>query len=112
ATMLAQVGVRTNTLAELAEQLQAELEPEPADWHLRLQQRGGQPGPDSELAQLLAIVRSADCHAYRLLQFAGADTGALRKLLIEQIRERGSERVNRAPVEAPRRVMRMSTQRD
>ncbi|MFV8756451.1 AAA family ATPase [Nannocystaceae bacterium ST9] len=113
AAMLAQVGVRTPGLAELAEQLHDELEPEPADWHLRLQQRGGQPGPDGDLAQLLAIVRSADCHAYRLLQMAGADTGALRKLLIEQVRERGSERVSRVPaVEAPRRVLRMSTQRD
>lgn len=109
-TLLAQVGVRTQTLAPLADQLHAELEPEPADWHLRLQQRGGQPGPDCDLAQLLAIVRSADCHAYQLLQTAGADTGALRKLLIERVRERGSERVSRAPAAAPRRVQRMSTQ--
>ena len=111
AGMLAEVGVRTAILAQLAEQLQAELETEPADWHLRLQQRGGPPGPDGDLAQLLAIVRSADCNAYRLLQAAGADTGALRKLLIERVRERGSERVSRTPAEAPRRVLRMSAQR-
>jgi ATP-dependent Clp protease ATP-binding subunit ClpC len=112
AAVLAQVGVRTAGLGELSEQLQAEFEPEPADWHLRLQQRGGPTGADGDLGILLAIVRSADCQAYRLLQFAGADTGALRKLLIEHLRERGSERVSRAPAEAPKRVLRMSTQRE
>ncbi len=111
AAILAQVGVRTASLAKLAQQLATELEPEPADWHLRLQQRGDQGGPDVDLGQLLAIVRSADCHAYRLLQTAGGDTGALRKLLIERVRERGSERVSRVvEPRAAARVLRMSAQ--
>jgi ATP-dependent Clp protease ATP-binding subunit ClpC len=92
--VLEQVGVQTDKLPVLRDRLLAELEPEPADWHLRLQQRGSRPGPDCELEQLLAIVRSADCHAYRLLQLAGADTGQLRKLLIEKVRERGRQRVS------------------
>jgi ATP-dependent Clp protease ATP-binding subunit ClpC len=113
AQVLAAVGVRGEALAGLLPEVVEVLEPEPADWHLRLAQRGGPVGPDGDLASLLAIVRSADCHAYRLLQAAGADMAALRKLLIEQVRERGSERANRVVGEpTPRRVVRMSTQRD
>ena len=92
AEVLREVGIGPGNLAELRERIAAEIEPEPADWHLRLQQRGGRPGPDGELAQLLAIVRSADCHAYRQLQLAGADTGRLRKLLIERLRQRSGAR--------------------
>lgn len=113
AQVLAAVGVRGEALAGLLPEVVEALEPEPADWHLRLAQRGGPVGPDGDLASLLAIVRSADCHAYRLLQAAGADMAALRKLLIEQVRERGSERASRVVGEpTPRRVVRMSTQRD
>ncbi|HVI02991.1 MAG TPA: AAA family ATPase [Enhygromyxa sp.] len=96
---LEEVGVVSETLPGLRGRLLAEVEPEPADWHLRLQQRGGRPGPDCDLSQLLAIVRSADCHAYRLLQLAGADTGQLRKLLIERVRERGRQRVSSSAAE-------------
>jgi ATP-dependent Clp protease ATP-binding subunit ClpC len=91
--VLEEVGIVSETLPSLRNRLIGEIEPEPADWHLRLQQRGGRAGPDCDLSQLLAIVRSADCHAYRLLQLAGADTGQLRKLLIERVRERGRQRV-------------------
>lgn len=113
AQVLAAVGMRGEVLASLLPEVVAALEPEPADWHLRLAQRGGPVGPDGDLASLLAIVRSADCHAYRLLLAAGADMAALRKLLIEQVRERGSERANRVVGEpTPRRVVRMSTQRE
>jgi len=93
--VLAEVGIASDQLPELRERLLTHVEPEPADWHLRLQQRGGRAGPDCDLSQLLAIVRSADCHAYRLLQLAGADTAQLRKLLIERVRERGRQRVTR-----------------
>jgi ATP-dependent Clp protease ATP-binding subunit ClpC len=95
ASVLAELDITPAQLPALRDRLRDQVEPEPADWHLRLQQRGGRPGPDGELSQLLAIVRSADCHAYRMLQLAGADTGQLRKLLIERVRERGRERVSR-----------------
>ncbi|MCA9701914.1 MAG: ATP-binding protein, partial [Myxococcales bacterium] len=95
ASVLAEVGVDTKVLPKLRDRIQEEIEAEPADWHLRLQQRGGRPGPEGDLGQLLAIVRSADCHAYRALQLAGADSGQLRKLLIERVRERGHLRANR-----------------
>ncbi len=113
-TVLAEVGIASEVLPALRDHLLAEVEPEPADWHLRLQQRGGRPGPDTDLSQLLAIVRSADCHAYRLLQLAGADTGQLRKLLIERVRERGRQRVTRrasGPSERPSGPVRMSSAR-
>ncbi|WP_052555913.1 hypothetical protein, partial [Enhygromyxa salina] len=95
AALLGEIGISGDQLPALRDQLRDEVEPEPADWHLRLQQRGGRVGPDGELSQLLAIVRSADCHAYRMLQLAGADTGRLRKRLIERVRERGHQRVSR-----------------
>lgn len=95
AAVLAELGLAPKQLAGLRDTLREQAEPEPADWHLRLQQRGGRMGPEEELSLLLAIVRSADCHAYRMLQLAGADMGALRKLLIERVRERGHERVSR-----------------
>jgi ATP-dependent Clp protease ATP-binding subunit ClpC len=93
-SLLAELGLAARQLPGLRDAVRDQSEPEPADWHLRLQQRGGRPGPDEELSQLLAIVRSADCHAYRMLQLAGADMGLLRKLLIERVRERGNERLH------------------
>ncbi|PRP90879.1 ATP-dependent Clp protease ATP-binding subunit ClpC [Enhygromyxa salina] len=111
ASVLREVRVAPEQLPELRDRLRAEVEAEPADWRLRLQQRGGRAGPDSELSQLLAIVRSADCHAYRMLQLAGADTGRLRKLLIERVRVRGHARVSRAiepGARAPNGPVRMS----
>lgn len=109
-SVLAELGLAAKQLPALRDAVRDECEPEPADWHLRLQQRGGRPGPDGELSQLLAIVRSADCHAYRMLQRAGADMGLLRKLLIERVRERGHERINQRPEPTPRVVgpLRMS----
>ncbi|PRQ09922.1 AAA family ATPase [Enhygromyxa salina] len=112
AALLGEIGITSDHLPALRDQLRDEVEPEPADWHLRLQQRGGRAGPDGELSQLLAIVRSADCHAYRMLQLAGADTGRLRKRLIERVRERGHQRVSRRtePVaRAPVGPLRMSS---
>jgi ATP-dependent Clp protease ATP-binding subunit ClpC len=111
AAVLGEIGITSAQLPALRDQLRDEVEAEPADWHLRLQQRGGRAGPDGELSQLLAIVRSADCHAYRMLQLAGANTGQLRKRLIERVRERGHQRVSRRsePVaRAPVGPLRMS----
>jgi ATP-dependent Clp protease ATP-binding subunit ClpC len=104
-SVLVELGIVTQKLPTLRDAVRDECEPEPADWHLRLQQRGGRPGPDGELSQLLAIVRSADCHAYRMLQLAGADMGLLRKLLIERVRERGNERINQRPEPTTRAVV-------
>ncbi len=101
---LAELGLAAHKLPGLRDAVRDQCEPEPADWHLRLQQRGGRPGPDGELSQLLAIVRSADCHAYRMLQLAGADMGLLRKLLIERVRERGNERLHQRSDATPRAV--------
>jgi ATP-dependent Clp protease ATP-binding subunit ClpC len=103
-SVLAELGLAARQLPALRDAVRDECEPEPADWHLRLQQRGGRPGPDGELSQLLAIVRSADCHAYRMLALAGTDMGLLRKLLIERVRERGHERINQR-VEPPTRTV-------
>jgi ATP-dependent Clp protease ATP-binding subunit ClpC len=60
--------------------------PEPADWRVRLAQRGASAG---DLEQLLAIVRSADSHAYQLLEHAGVCCARLRRQVIEQLRELG-----------------------
>ncbi|NVB42016.1 AAA family ATPase [Pseudenhygromyxa sp. WMMC2535] len=100
--VLTEVGVDVDALPAIRDRLADEIESEPADWHLRLQQRGGRVGPEGELEQLLAIVRSADCHAYQALQLAGANTGQLRRLLIERVRERGRQRVSRRPEPAAR----------
>jgi ATP-dependent Clp protease ATP-binding subunit ClpC len=104
-SVLAELGLTSKQLPALRDAVRDESEPEPADWHLRLQQRGGRAGPDGELSQLLAIVRSADCHAYRMLQRAGADMGLLRKLLIERVRERGHERISQRPEPTTRPVV-------
>ncbi len=68
-------------------ELHAETEAEPADWRVRIGQRSAARKGAGELELLLAIVRSADCHAYQLLERAGVRCGALRKRLIDQLRE-------------------------
>ena len=67
--------------------LHAETESEPADWRLRIGQRSAARKGAGELELLLAIVRSADCHAYQLLERAGVRCGPLRKQLIDRLRE-------------------------
>ncbi|MBL8970782.1 MAG: AAA family ATPase, partial [Myxococcales bacterium] len=67
--------------------LHAETDSEPADWRLRIAQRSAGRHGAGELELLLAIVRSADCHAYQLLERAGVACSALRKRLIDQLRE-------------------------
>ncbi|MBA3548495.1 MAG: hypothetical protein H0T76_18590, partial [Nannocystis sp.] len=85
--MLAEFGVDVTRLRRGVTDLHAEIETEPADWRVRIAQRSaGRPGA-GELELLLAIVRSADAHAYQLLERAGVRCGALRKRLIDQLRE-------------------------
>ncbi|MEX1366702.1 MAG: hypothetical protein AB1Z98_26485, partial [Nannocystaceae bacterium] len=73
-------------LESAREGLHAELAAEPADWHLRLAQRGA---TSSDLEQLLAIVRSAESHGYQLLERLGVCSASLRRDIIWRLRERG-----------------------
>lgn len=73
-----------------------QLAPEPADWHLRLAQRGAS---SSDLEQLLAIVRSAESHGYQLLERVGVKSSALRREIIEHMRLYGAA----GPATSPRR---------
>ena len=52
-------------------ELHAETDSEPADWRVRIAQRSAGRKGAGDLDLLLAIVRSADCHAYQLLERAG-----------------------------------------
>ena len=84
---LAEFGVDMAALRGGVAELHAEIETEPADWRVRIAQRSaGRPGA-GELELLLAIVRSADAHAYQLLERAGVPCGSLRKRLIDRLRE-------------------------
>jgi len=77
--------------------LHAEIESEPADWRVRIGQRSAARKGAGELELLLAIVRSADCHAYQLLERAGVRCGPLRKRLIDQLREAENLAAHGAP---------------
>ena len=84
---LAPFGVDLARLRSGVPGLHAEIETEPADWRVRIAQRSaGRPGA-GELELLLAIVRSADAHAYQLLERSGVPCGSLRKQLIDRLRE-------------------------
>ncbi len=84
--VLAADGIDVAALRREVADLHESVEPEPADWRVRIGQRGAGRGSDPDLDVLLALVRSADCHAYQLLERAGAACGSLRKRLIEQLR--------------------------
>src|SRR5688500_3816955 len=85
AALLRAHGVTAEALAEARASVHAERETEPSDWRQRLP-AGGSPG---DLEQLLAIVRTADCHGYRVIESLGASCPALRRAVIE----RGPRRV-------------------
>ncbi len=86
--LLGEYGVGDQELARHHAELHGEIASEPADWRLRLAQRGGSRNR-SELDQLLAIVRTAESHAYQLLERAGIAGAHLRKLVIERMRVLG-----------------------
>ncbi|MCA9648882.1 MAG: ATP-dependent Clp protease ATP-binding subunit [Myxococcales bacterium] len=93
------------TLRTAREGLHSELAAEPADWHLRLAQRGA---TSSDLEQLLAIVRSAESHGYQLLERLGVCAASLRRDIVADLRERSTTGLSRSP-ERPRRTPRAST---
>ncbi len=99
--LLGGYGVSSAHLAQAYEQWRDELGPEPADWHHRLSQRGlvG----DGDLGQLLAIVRTAESHAYQLLEAVGIPCAQLRRQLIDRARELGASRssAQRLPPASP-----------
>ncbi len=84
---LAAFAVGVTELRRGVAALHAETESEPADWRVRIGQRSAARKGAGELEMLLAIVRSADCHAYQLLERSGVRCGPLRKRLIDQLRE-------------------------
>ncbi|HFE44726.1 MAG TPA: AAA family ATPase [Nannocystis exedens] len=86
--ILGEYGVGDRELAHHHAELHGEIGNEPADWRLRLVQRGGSRNR-GELDQLLAIVRTAESHAYQLLERVGIAGAHLRKRVIEQMRVLG-----------------------
>ena len=85
-SLLAAEGLSHASILSEQDTMHGELAPEPADWRVRLAQRGAKSG---DLEQLLAIVRSADSHAYQLLERAGVCCARLRRQVIERLRELG-----------------------
>jgi len=92
-TLLADHGAPHDALLASQSTLRELLAPESADWRLRLSARGGD---DGDLALLLAICRSADAHAYQVLEHCGVRCAALRRDIIERMRAEGEARL-RAP---------------
>lgn len=84
AGLLRALGVAAADLTTAIGPMHERLAPEPADWHLRLSQRGA---TASDLERLLAVVRSADSHGYQLLERSGVRCAALRKEILDRIRK-------------------------
>lgn len=104
AILLAEFGVHAQQLAREYSRIRGQLGPEPADWRLRLAQRGAGKLGVSELDQLLAVVRSAECQAYHLLEHCGVSCSQLRKQIIVKLRDRTTETASRP--QAVKRVFR------
>lgn len=93
-------GITRARLAGARDSLHEHCRPEPADWRVRLTQRGGE---QSDLDLLLAIVRSAESHGYQLVEAAGGGCGEIRRDVIEQVRQAEGRRLaGRASPERPR----------
>jgi ATP-dependent Clp protease ATP-binding subunit ClpC len=84
ASILSALGVRPAELSAAIGPMHEHLAPEPADWHLRLAQRGA---TASDLERLLAVVRSADSHGYQLLERTGVRCASVRKEILDRIRK-------------------------
>ncbi|MCX4245643.1 AAA family ATPase [Paraliomyxa miuraensis] len=91
-------------LAAAQAALHADLAAEPADWHLRLAQRGAS---SSDLERLLAIVRSAESHGYQLIERLGVCSASLRRTIIERLREQSAAGRGTIAAGPPRRASRM-----
>lgn len=109
AALLAEFGVHAQQLARESSSVRDRLDPEPADWRLRLAQRGGGKLGVSELDQLLAIARSAECHAYHLLEHCGVSCTQLRKQIIVRLRDRSTQAASRPAPQTKKRVFRRSS---
>ncbi len=90
-SIVADAGVPVDRLAQAQWVLHARAVSEPADWRLRLRfrQRAPAHGVAGELEALLALVRTAESHAYQLLERAGINCTQLRRVLIVRVREFG-----------------------
>lgn len=91
--LLLRAGVRIDHLEHGRHQLTQSLPPEPADWLHRISARGARGRHASELDHLLAILRSADCHAYRLLERCGVDLSSLRRRVIETLSQQNLDQL-------------------
>ena len=80
AALLESHGVDARTLAAARAEQHASLNSEPGDWRGRLPSTGAA----DPVQRLLAIVRSADCHGYRLLEAAGVDCPSLRRQVVDR----------------------------
>ncbi|HWB81749.1 MAG TPA: AAA family ATPase [Nannocystaceae bacterium] len=85
AALLREHGVEPGRIAPARAHVHAERDNEPGDWRQRLPAGAAKPG---DLELLLAIVRTADCHGYRVLEAIGASCPELRRAVVE----RGSTR--------------------
>ena len=99
AQLLGEASIGPGQLLEVRDDLEAMLGPEPADWRVRLADRGGGHG---DLEQLLAICRSADSHAYQLLEQLGVCCATLRRVIIERLRAQTTETLRTGVGTVPR----------
>ena len=98
--LLHEHGLDATTLTRARNEVHEAADPEPADWRHRLELRSGRGGPHPQHQLLLAVVRSADTHAYRLLERLGTSPARLRKELVErmtQLSQRGPQRPHATP---------------
>jgi ATP-dependent Clp protease ATP-binding subunit ClpC len=85
AALLATHGVDARALAALRADTHASMPAEPGDWRARVPASA----TTEPVQRLLAIVRSADCHGYRLLELAGVPCPSLRRQVVDR-RPRGT----------------------
>jgi ATP-dependent Clp protease ATP-binding subunit ClpC len=93
AAILREHGVEPGRIGHARRAVHAERDTEPGDWRQRLPTGATKPG---DLELLLAIVRTADCHGYRVLESIGASCPALRRAVVE--------RASARPLAVPRRA--------
>ncbi len=91
AGLLREHGAQLEQLAGTRAIMHAERDNEPGDWRQRLPSVAGKPG---DIDVLLAIVRSADCHGYRLLEAIGLSCPGLRRAMVERASTRNARAVS------------------